>query len=60
MKKLELTEQEKQAIEAKRDREAKEKELVDKIGLLLKEYSAALAVDPNSAIGNPQIVIRIK
>ena len=57
MKEVELTEEEKAQIEASRKKNEIKEELSNKMLELLKEYKAGLVVDPNSPIGNPQIII---
>ena len=59
MKKVELTETEKAQIQANRKKNELREELSNKIVTLLKEHHAVLVVDPNSAIGNPQIMIQL-
>lgn len=57
--KFELDEKEKQLIQQKRDLNSKKLECTEKIQEILKEYGATLLINPNSPIGNPQIIINL-
>lgn len=59
MKKDELTPEELQILEQRRQRQEKLKECSDKVAVILEEYKAQLVIDPQSPIGNPRIVINL-